>query len=575
MSPPTGALRQPVIHASSHKSNRLRARSVQLLLGMTPVRPLAALAALAISSGCYQQETTAYSTFPEPTMVAGPPGGEIDPAWQQSQYPGYPDGYPAGYPDGYPAGTPADVAAMQTAGELTPSSDPSAAGYVMGAPTNSEIDQTLSGYGEWIEVDGYGLVWRPYVSAVGLDFTPYESCGSWVWTDDWGWTFACEWDWGWLPFHYGRWGWFEDYWAWQPGYEWSAGWVEWRSGDDYCGWRPLTPEYSPGYWDSGVWVVSGGGQLTGAAYTSGGWNIRDHRTNTTTTWTPHHTKAPALYDSHWRFTKREAFGKKIRPNEIKNPMAGLRSTSLTPRPPMKGTTRPVNAASIMRGRIAMKEAIAAQNAQRSRPFDAPISRPYRVPPRAPGIHRDDPTRSPQQAPTRGPDPAAIDRMWPRPPPTTAEPDRPRSHPPVDREPKVDYRQPPLVPSRDFPGERTPMRGHDGGRPSRPDPSNHSRGGDGWSRPQRPTAPPPSSRGGDYSPPSRSSSSSKSSSSDDRPSRSTSSSSGNWSPPSRSSSSSGGGHSAPSRSSGGGGFSGGGSRGGGMPTGGGGGGRRGR
>src|SRR5687767_509675 len=168
---------------------------------------------LLIVSACYRQDPELYATLPEPTIVEGPPGGAMDPEWQ------------AGYVDGTAGGAP---------------TDPNDPGYVMGATTDAEIDGTLYGYGEWIEIEGYGRVWRPYATVVGHDFTPYETCGTWVWTE-YGWTFACEWDWGWLAFHYGRWGWFEDYWAWQPDYEWSPACVEWRSGGGYVGWRPLAP----------------------------------------------------------------------------------------------------------------------------------------------------------------------------------------------------------------------------------------------------------------------------------------------------------------------------------------------
>ena len=68
----------------------------------------------------------------------------------------------------------------------------------MGSVTDTEIDATLQPYGEWIEDPDYGRVWRPYATAVGADFTPYETCGSWVWTTA-GWSFQCDWDWGWLP----------------------------------------------------------------------------------------------------------------------------------------------------------------------------------------------------------------------------------------------------------------------------------------------------------------------------------------------------------------------------------------
>jgi len=535
---------------------------------MLPVQiRLAALAAFAIS-GCYQQQQTAYSTFPEPEYVAGPPGGEIDPAWQGQQYTGYPNGYPAGYPEGYPPGYPAGsetVASVQVDAQISMqeiSADPNAAGYVLGTPTNGEIDQTLSPYGEWIQVDGYGLVWRPYVSSVGLDFTPYESCGTWVWTDDYGWTFGCEWDWGWLAFHYGRWGWFEDYWAWQPGYEWSPGWVDWRSGDDYCGWRPSSPEYSDGYWDNGSWVNNPGASTTSVAYRSGGWNIRDHRTNTAqSSWTPHDTKIPALYESHWRFTKRDDFGKKIRPNLFKNPAEGLHSTKTAVKPPMRGTTRPVGAASIMRGRVAIRNSIAARNTQRSGAIDPSMTRGS-----APTWRRNNAPRAIEQP--RGSDASPVERMWPRGPAASTDTSggTPSRGPRPFEQPRRDYKQEPLVPSRDFPGERTRNGDSPYGRPT----GVPSRGYDADSRPSRNNN--GGSRGsssndssGNWSPPSppsRNSSSSKSNDNDDRPSRSsnsssTSSNSGNWSPPSRGSS--GGGYSGGSHSSGGGGFSGGGGR----------------
>ena len=59
-------------------------------------------------------------------------------------------------------------------------------------------------------------------TVVGMDFTPYETAGSWVDSNQ-GWAFQCDWDWGWLPFHYGRWGWFDEggYWGWVPGYQWT------------------------------------------------------------------------------------------------------------------------------------------------------------------------------------------------------------------------------------------------------------------------------------------------------------------------------------------------------------------
>ena len=44
---------------------------------------------------------------------------------------------------------------------------------------------TLSGYGEWVRVDGLGRVWRPWVAA---GWQPYTH-GRWTWTSM-GWTWV-------------------------------------------------------------------------------------------------------------------------------------------------------------------------------------------------------------------------------------------------------------------------------------------------------------------------------------------------------------------------------------------------
>jgi hypothetical protein len=296
---------------------------------MAPLR-LATL--FVLLAACYRPEAPAYETLPEPITVAGPPSGEIDPAWTRDPYAGDPAATPDGYGGGYPDGD-ADP-------NVEPSSDPNDTGYVMGSVTDAEIDLTLDAYGEWIDNGEYGRVWRPYTTAVGVDFTPYESCGSWVWTD-WGWTFACDWDWGWLAFHYGRWGFYDNYWAWQPDYEWSPGWVEWRGGGGYVGWRPLAPlvrdhrtaHNGPTFHD----------HRTGA-----GPQIRDHRTH-------------RAMDSHWRFAANKDFGKRIRPNLFKAPAEGLRVTSTVTRPPVRPNYQPVHVASLMRGRLAVRDSISVRS----------------------------------------------------------------------------------------------------------------------------------------------------------------------------------------------------------------------
>src|SRR5450432_3687162 len=112
------------------------------LMGCTPIDP-------------------AQNTFPqnpEPTQVAGPPGGQMDPAYGYQQ-PGYqqpvgdPQGYQQGYPDGYAPAT-EDQAAQDTAQGTVdqpvpePSADPNDPGYDMGQVNDTEIDATLDGYGQ-------------------------------------------------------------------------------------------------------------------------------------------------------------------------------------------------------------------------------------------------------------------------------------------------------------------------------------------------------------------------------------------------------------------------------------------
>ncbi len=98
----------------------------------------------------------------------------------------------------------------------------------------------LSPYGYWINTPNYGYVWSPNVTA---DFQPYVSNGYWVMTE-YGNTWVSDYDWGWAPFHYGRW-YYDDYngWLWAPDTEWGPAWVEWRTGNGYYGWMPMSPSW--------------------------------------------------------------------------------------------------------------------------------------------------------------------------------------------------------------------------------------------------------------------------------------------------------------------------------------------
>ncbi len=103
-------------------------------------------------------------------------------------------------------------------------------------------------YGEWIEVEGHGLCWRPV--DVGADWTPYAD-GYWAFTDA-GWTWVGYEEFAGIVYHYGRWLQVEDEgWCWKPDYEWGPGWVSWRNSDDYIGWAPLPPR---AYWQPEIGI---------------------------------------------------------------------------------------------------------------------------------------------------------------------------------------------------------------------------------------------------------------------------------------------------------------------------------
>ena len=282
---------------------------------MTTLRLVAGLAIALV--GCYAQ--TPAPQYADPEQVSGPPGGGMDqPTYAQYEADSQPSESPAAAPTYNDPGYAQDDSAQPV--EPEPSADPQDPGYTMGPVTDGEIDSTLGNYGDWVQDPDYGRVWRPYATVVGVDFTPYETCGSWAWTD-WGWSYNCDWDWGWLPFHYGRWSWFDGgYWGWVPGHEWGPGWVDWRNGGGYVGWRPTAPEFHDHR-----------GEHQGPEF-------HDHRSG--------------AHDSQWRFVNQNDFGKGHIHGHLYNDLAeGLRVTQPTARPNIRGLTQPVRVASTMRARM--------------------------------------------------------------------------------------------------------------------------------------------------------------------------------------------------------------------------------
>jgi hypothetical protein len=100
---------------------------------------------------------------------------------------------------------------------------------------------SLSPYGNWVNINNYGPVWRP--SHRQADWQPYYSNGYWAYTD-YGWTWVSQDPWGHIAYHYGSWLNDPSYgWVWVPGYNWAPAWVTWQYTDDYIGWAPLPPNY--------------------------------------------------------------------------------------------------------------------------------------------------------------------------------------------------------------------------------------------------------------------------------------------------------------------------------------------
>ncbi|MGF1510562.1 MAG: DUF6600 domain-containing protein [Myxococcota bacterium] len=107
-----------------------------------------------------------------------------------------------------------------------------------GSLTEAQISETLDAQGRWLQVPGYGRVWRPY--GVSSSWRPYSS-GRWEQTNG-SWLWVSTFSWGWIPFHYGRWVRPSGFgWVWVPGYRWAPAWVVWSHGSSYAGWAPLPP----------------------------------------------------------------------------------------------------------------------------------------------------------------------------------------------------------------------------------------------------------------------------------------------------------------------------------------------
>jgi hypothetical protein len=149
---------------------------------------------------------------------------------------------PVPAPEPVPMAAPAPAPAPETMAVASPDMAPPAADV-----SADYFNTSLSPYGSWVVVEGYGRCWRPTTVIYDSNWSPYGDRGHWVYTD-YGWYWDSDYAWG-ATFHYGRW--FRDPrigWCWYPDTVWAPSWVTWRSDDAYCGWAPLPPfaEYRAG-----------------------------------------------------------------------------------------------------------------------------------------------------------------------------------------------------------------------------------------------------------------------------------------------------------------------------------------
>jgi hypothetical protein len=81
----------------------------------------------------------------------------------------------------------------------------------------------LNRYGNFFDVPGYGLLWRP--TSFGANWDPYSD-GYWSYYPGSGYVWISSYPWGWTPYRYGNWQYVPSYgWCWRPG-----NWNRWNTG---------------------------------------------------------------------------------------------------------------------------------------------------------------------------------------------------------------------------------------------------------------------------------------------------------------------------------------------------------
>jgi hypothetical protein len=181
----------------------------------------------AVVKGMIQRDSALAAAIPAPTAASPPIPTEIP-------QPPEPVPPPTYITDQSVASQPQDMG--------PPYSDYDSGDYGASEASSDYFNNSLSPYGSWIVIGGYGRCWRPTVCVMDRDWRPYCNGGRWLYTDA-GWYWQSDYSWGWAPFHYGRWL-FDSHcgWVWRADSVWSPAWVCWRQSPYYSGWAPLPPE---------------------------------------------------------------------------------------------------------------------------------------------------------------------------------------------------------------------------------------------------------------------------------------------------------------------------------------------
>lgn len=310
--------------------------------------------------------------------------------------------------------------------------------------TVDTFDPYLEPYGAWINVPGYGRVWRPASTYVGAGFYPYGSGGRWLYSDA-GWVFESSYPFGWAVFHYGRWMNDPFYgWCWAPSTEWAPAWVSWRVGGPYIGWAPLSLWGAPGFHERMWTFVEADGFMTTNVYAYAVPPGRFHQAVAATQPIAGTMTGPSpTYVS--QVTRRPVTAVPLRQVERNAPVpppppsqrVARAPSDIAPPPPTPGTLPPPP------GRGEERPLPAPPGMPAERPLPTPPGMPDRPLPAPPGMPAERPLPTPPGMPDRPlPAPPGMPAERPAPPSALERREYPRAPTPQQREVEPETMAPP-------------------------------------------------------------------------------------------------------------------------------------